>query len=235
MSTRDNGLTAGSYVFAGSITAPIVADLLAELREEGIAAYTVQSDPAERLYVDRVSASYAQVLVRRRATEYEARHAGERTDTAEAAAPSDEEAAWLAIVAAYERPVDDSERPWPAAEDVASAAHGQAADAPATDPEPKPTRTERGYGSAEAEAEEEEEHYVPPPPPRLPAEDMPTKAAFAGIALGLASLCLMLLFDWARQWWIVLLTIAVLAAGVVTHVLRIGDPRNPGSDDGAEV
>lgn len=253
MSARDNGLSAGSYVFVTSVTPPVAPDLLAELGEEGIAAYTVPSEPdvhrltrampairmpMERLYVDRVSASYAHVLVRRRLAAYEESQPEEATRQSDAVAePSDEDEAWRRILAGYDQPVDDVDRPWPAAEDV-STADGEATATAASatvEPAAAPDRDRAIIASGYDAAEEEEEHFVPPPPPPLPKEDMPTKAAFAAIAAGLASLCLMMVFDWARQWWIVLLTVAVLAAGVVTHVLRISDPRNPGSDDGAQV
>lgn len=218
---RDNGLRAQTYVFLATVDAQDVAEVLTELREDNIAAYALPSEPpvhsitravsgiqlpTERVYVDRLGLPYARALLRRR---------------------RDRDDAWQHIVEDFEREVPATEHSWPTAEDVTSSEEAQAV----TEPRPP------AYAEAEEDADDadDDEHYVPPPPPSLRKDDPITKAATAAIGVSLAYLVAAVAFDWHSHAWAILLAIAGVVAGVVTHVIRIRDPREPDSDDGAHV
>src|SRR5690606_4930002 len=130
---RDNGLEADTFVFLGSVDAERSAELLDDLAAEGIAAYAVSGEPAERVFVDQGSVGYARALLRRSGAAVDATAsadsgagdaAGRGADTADPAESdadeTDEDTAWRRIVADYDRADEGDDKPWPDAENVDS-------------------------------------------------------------------------------------------------------------------
>lgn len=247
---RDNGLHAETYVYLGSVEPPVADDLLAALREEGIAAYVVPAEPSTdpflrwtvnrielptyRVYVDRLGASYAQVLLRRRRRDHEA--AAVHPSSAEPVPAEDVDEAWQRIVADFDREPASGERPWPTAEDVerAEAAAPAATSRVSPDRDLADLEVEEDDGEHREEGDDEE-HYEPPEPPRLPSGDPVTKVAWVGVGAGAGYLIVGALAGFHMPGWSVLLAVVAFVGGVVAHVIRIRDPRDPGSDDGAVV
>lgn len=94
------------------------------------------------------------------------------------------------LVAGFDTPVEDGDRSWPAAEDLADLA---------PQPRPRPAGSEpllklpriqaiqpSDPRSWVAEEDPDDEHFVPPPPPPLPRTETPTRLAVAAMLGGLA-------------------------------------------------
>lgn len=254
---RDNGLEADTFVFLGTVDASRSEELLDDLAAEGIAAYAESGDPGERLYVDRTSLGYAEALLRRSgAAVTDDEDDGDEDDDepdADAAASDDEDGAdaWERIVADFDRADDDTEdRPWPDAEDLADddTASGDESDDSDDSDDSGDEAEERTVGKNKArvsiikldtddEPEDDEAgHYVKPPPPPLPKGDIWTKGAWVVMLAALAYPITGLILDWEMPGWTIALAVVAFIAGIVTHVMRLRDPRaDSDSDDGAVV
>ncbi|MQA80910.1 MAG: hypothetical protein GEV10_20910 [Streptosporangiales bacterium] len=228
---RDNGLEAKAFAFLGTADRAVADELLRELADEGIAAYAVPADPAERLYVDRTSLAYAQALLKHRLSD---------TDDADGASGDDgssDDETWQLLVADFHRDADgEGDRPWPEAEDIdeSDTATGDTDDTAKRTPRVSVVRLDH---DDDAEPEPDEDHYIPPEPPQFTSGDPWIK--FAWVAM-LASACYLIagmVLGWKMPGWAALLSAAGFIGGIVTHVIRIRDPRegDPPSDDGAVV
>jgi hypothetical protein len=262
---RDNGLVASEYVAAGDIDPRVGEHLLDVLAAAGIAAYlqpstdlhpitrttSLPSRPTDRLFVDRAHLGTAREYLREvgvdpdRGREIPAPPAPalDPQREIEPAAP-DVEAAWLEIVAGYNRTVDPTDAPWPTSENVTL-----------SEPRPlprldkiEPVRERRAepdepslldaldtFG-ADLPDDEDTEGYTPPPAPPLPRISTAASFGVGAIAFGL------LLFVWPGLLPMAMNTVLLLAfgsivAGFATLIwrLRPGDDDDDDFDDGARV
>jgi hypothetical protein len=168
---RDNGLDAAHFAPAGDVDPRVGEHLLDVLGAGGIAAYlqpaadlnpvtrttTMPSRPVDRLYVDRDHLDTARGYLARLADEPEAQPKTNGHDP-------ELESAWASIIAGYDRQVDATATPWPAAEDVPGAAGRRdvlSADPLGTDPlSADPLGTDPRHDGTEA---------APGRPKRLPS------------------------------------------------------------------
>lgn len=241
---RDNGLEATAFAFLGTADRDVTDELLRELADEGIAAYAVSADPAERVYVDRASLLYARALLKHRLAGTDDEDDGD-TDalTADDASGEDTgtdttsvEETWQLIVADFHREAE-GERPWPDAENV-DEPDSDTDDTAKRTPRVSVVRLDRDDDSADADAEpDEDDHYVPPEPPQFVSGDPWIKVAWVAMLASACYLIAGMVLGWRMPGWAVLLSAAGFVGGIVTHVLRIRDPRDgdPPSDDGAVV
>lgn len=146
--------------------------------------------------------------------------------------PTDEEAAWAAIVAHYgERPDLDEADP-----EAAGTAHGAAEPAPAP-PRQRPTSITWTVPSAAArEPEDLDEHFEPPEPPPLPLPAGPRLAAWSGLFGAPLALILMMAVPALRlPTWFPLLMVLWFVGGFLYLVANMSrEPREPW-DDGAQL
>lgn len=239
---RDNGLEADAFVFLGEVEAGRSEELLDDLAAEGIAAYAVEGDPAESVYVDRSSVGYAEALLRRSGASVDESDADSGDDeSADSDGDRGEDDDFDRIVAAFDRDDgDEQDRPWPDAEDLA--------DGDGDDDKDEEEEEERTVGSNQArvsvirldteedEPKDTEDRYVRPEPPALPKGDVWTKGAWVLMLFALAYPIAGLLLDWEMPGWSIALAVVAFIAGIVIHVLRLRDPRDGSdSDDGAVV
>lgn len=262
---RDNGLEADTFVFLGSVEASRSDELLDDLAAEGIAAYAESGDPDERLYVDGDSLGYAEALLRRSGAAVSTDEDADgddgdddpdegdddpaaETDDGDKDDDGDDEA-WERIVADFDRDGDD-DRPWPDAEHLADDADAAAKDkdTESGDSAADDDAEERTVGKNKAKVsvirldtdeepeEDDTDHYVKPPPPPLPKGDVWTKGAWVVMLAALAYPITGLILDWDMPGWSLALAVVAFIAGIVTHVIRLRDPRaGDGPDDGAVV
>jgi hypothetical protein len=151
--------------------------------------------------------------------------------------PLDEDAAWAALVAGYDRePGPDAVAAWPEAENVPDAPAGADPQPPgpaAKDAPPPATRSivihpvisgPRDYEPAD---DDEDAHFVPPEPPPLPESDVTTKFAWIAVLGGPLLLLGFVLFQIDLTWWAVTLGIGGFLGGFGTLVARM----RPGGED----
>jgi hypothetical protein len=272
---RDNGLHAADYAVVGDLDPRVGEHLLDVLGAEGIAAYlqpasdhnpvtrttTMPSRPIDRLYVDRAHLDAARG--------YLARLDEEPAAAAPARTPSptrtnghdpDVDAAWARIVAGFDRHVDATATPWPAAEDVPTDPTLRPDGTEAPRPTRRPSAADfsgisvtrrfedpRGdegslldgldtFGADLPGEPTDEEGYTPPPPPPLPRISKYTIAAVLGVVAGFVLLLFPQVLPIDRTVATVFGFLAILA-GFVTLIsrLRPGDDDEPDPDDGARV
>jgi hypothetical protein len=174
---------------------------------------------------------------------------------------SDEEAAWLDLIAHYDAPAEGG-APWPERENVGEPDSAQisgtsqvtsptrAPDSPqipsrAPEPPAAPARGPTGGpqapeapGAAEGTADDtQEDHYIPPPPPPLPKLDPVAKGAWAALFGGPAYLLIATAAGWTVPAAAAFVAIAAFVGGFAVLVLRMGDEPRDGSgpDNGAVV
>jgi hypothetical protein len=255
---RDNGLDAANFAVAGDVDPRVGEHLLDVLGAGGIAAYlqpsadlhpitrstTMPSRPVDRLYVDSAHLETARGYLARLAERPEP--APTRTNGHD----PDVEAAWARIVAGYDRQVDATATPWPAAEDVPTDATLRPDGTQPTRPDPSgPARLPSAadfsgisvtrrvdqpspadepslldgldtFGADLPGDPTDEEGYTPPPPPPLPRI---SKYAVAGVLAIVAGFVLFLfpqLLPIERAVATVFGFLAILA-GFVTLISRL--------------
>lgn len=267
---RDNGLTASDFAAVGDLDPRLAEHLLDLLATRGIAAYlqpsmdvnpmtrssTVPPRPTDRLYADRAQLAAASDLFRALVAEE-----GEGTTVEDDQQPNDTrggpdltspeavDATFAGIVAAYDRPAEDTDAPWPPAENVPPGTVDPPAPTPpaTTPPPPQDARnvTEGSlldgldtFGADLPPLAEEQERYVPPPPPPLPRISRQAVLGACAIVIGL----ILVLspgvgpFDPGNSLW---LGFAAILGGAVALILRLRPGNDPDSDqhpdDGAKV
>jgi hypothetical protein len=177
---------------------------------------------------------------------------------------SEEDAAWLDLIARYEAPA--AGQTWPERENLA-----EPGTAPASIPDESQVRTPKAPDGPQAKArpvpvdppfnadltapdlpapagpertvpekaapEMQEEHYFPPPPPPLPKLDPVTKGAWAALFGGPAYLLIATAVGWTVPAVAAFFAIGAFVGGFAILVMRMGDePRDGnGPDDGAVV
>jgi hypothetical protein len=274
VATEDNGLRAAAYTPLGRLDADAAAEALDTLRAAGVAAYVEpagEDAPGEEgngedvgrggagvaeegrrvLWVDAAAAERARALLGPdapldRAGDREPRGGGA---SGRASSPHDDtfdESAWEAIVAAYDAPSEEGERPWPASEDLDPGdehgdvpddrARGHAGAGEAASPAGGTGRAPGGV-PARPHAEDDEDHFVPPVPPPPPRGDAVTRWAWAGVLGGPVFLFATALVGAELPGWLALLVVGAFVAGFVTLVARMKDrpPRDSGGGDGGVV
>lgn len=244
---RDNGLEAKAFAFLGTADRTVVDELLRDLADEGIAAYAVPADPAERLYVDRASLPYAQALLRHRLGDTDDEDhpdpadgvdGVEHADHKDAHESSADDETWQLLVADFHRD-GDGDRPWPDAENIdePDAAGDTADDTDETTKRTARVSIVRLDRDDDTDSEPDEDHYVPPDPPQFVSGDPWIKVAWVAMLASACYLIAGMVLGWRMPGWAVILSAAGFIGGIVTHVIRIRDPRDgdPPSDDGAVV
>lgn len=239
MSRRGNGLTAEAYVPLADLVPQLADAMLAALRDAGIAAYAAPApgktggyldvqlpeEPTDRLYADADLRQAAEEILQSRLPELRADYAAAR----------DEDEIFAEIVAAFDRPAEGGEVPWPAEEDVDDVDDDVSDGAleRADDPRGERTAARVVKRAADEEEEEEEEHFIPPPPPPLPRADPMTLFSWIALLGGPLYLVLSVFLSWAVPSWAAFAAVAAFIGGFVALVLRMGD--DPPDDDGAVV
>lgn len=242
---RDNGIDAADFAAIGDLDPRLAEHLLDLLGARGIAAYlqpsmdinpitrssTVPARPTDRLYADRAHLSTAREFLRRLVSE-------------------EEDATFEGIVAGFDRPVDPTAASWPAAEDLADAAPGGAADGPA-DPSPEPAVRPLDARQVTEPSlldaldtfgadlpDQPEERFVPPPPPPLPRLSRQTVLGALALLAGLTLVLAPGLGPFGRSDSI-MIGFAAMLGGAVALILRLrpgtGPEEDQHPDDGARV
>ncbi len=255
---RSNGLTASAYTPIADLDPPVADALLAELREQGVAAYTkpVESSSTtgfdrpefcvsvkDRLYVDTAASREVRQLV-----------AGQGRDLE----VNNDDLTWAQIVATFDQPVPPGKAVWPAQEDVDSQVRDDSdTSAPTSSVRPTPSaetpavdagveenndpgRRDRRRGDRWSHHStgdlDPADHFVPAAPPPLPKLDPHKQLAWLGLAGGPLLLLFAALFTVALPTWVALLAVAGFVAGFITLVATLdGRSEDRGSDDGAVV
>lgn len=236
---RTNGLTAASYTPVTDLDPRLADAVLAELKEQGVAAYVrpVESSSAagfdrpefrvdvlDRLYVDTAAAERIRDLLLARGADPDA---------------TSDDLAWAQIVAGFDRPHAGPVRPWPALEDVGRAdtavplAGGQAAGG--QDPD---DATAASGGDEEVERRQpvdDEDRYVPPPPPPLPKLEPHKKLAWLGLIGGPLLLVSALFFAFELPTLLVMTAVAGFVGGFLTLVATMDDDVDPDDPDSGAV
>lgn len=276
--TRDNGLEAVSYTPLTALASSSADAVLEVLRQAGVAAYVVTAGRGTVnrlvLWVDSGATARARDVLDRREPTRSHRHdsrgstdgPGEpdaanhtRADVSGEVPPAeqvDEDAAWRAIVAAFDTPPTDAVVRWPEAENLADVPSDDSGNVPGESrvlrrinprtPRDEPPDNEGGGGdvsqsggpAAELDgARAGEDHYVPPPPPPLPRPDPVTRWAWLGLLGGPLFLFVTALLGQQLADWLVLAALGAFVVGFVTLVVRMKDrpPSDSGGDDGAVV
>ena len=218
--TRDNGLRCASYVAVADLDPRVIGGLLADLRDNGIAAYATPTPasaggymelrlpnrPVDRLYVDETLLERAKAIVDAETVQHR--------DTESI----DFEAAWQQVLTSLQSP--------PASVDAEADAVAPTTGASSYVVRPASLDDDESYDPAD------EEHYEPPPPPPFPKLRSVTVAALVAIALGLV----LLAFN-PDGGSLIFLAIVAIAGGIASLVwnMRNGPPTDSGWDDGAVV
>jgi hypothetical protein len=167
--------------------------------------------------------------------------------------PLDEEAAWAALIAAYDTDPEPGTQAWPEAENVPEPRAGAGAAGSSGDGEPDadagpeadgkagPTRPPlpgsprsivihpviQGPRDFELADDDEDAHYVPPEPPPLPEADVTTKFAWLAVLGGPLLLLGFVLFQIELTWWAITVGVGGFLGGFSTLVARM----RTGEDD----
>jgi hypothetical protein len=163
--------------------------------------------------------------------------------------PSEEEAAWLEIVANYgerARLAEDWSGPADPGRDAprgpGPAPRSSWFDRSFLDSQPEETGqtgktgSHQGDGSAaERAARREEEHYVPPPPPPLPKGTPARRLAWLGVLLPPVLMFVAVLVRWPMPAWLSLLLVLAFLGGFVFLVATMPRDGRDDWDDGAVV
>jgi len=226
---RSNGLTASAYSPVADLEPAVADSMLAELKGDGVAAYTRPAlgastsgvDPddrqgLERLYVDAAHADSVR----------------ERLATRDPLLAENDDLTWAQIVAGYDRPMPDRVGSWPAYEDLGP-------------DDAEPARTERGGGNHDDDPGEFDdvengtrrddgddgieddvppaERFVPPTPPPLPRLEPYQQLAWVGLVGGPAVLLVAVLFSLSLPTLVSGLAVGGFVAGFVTLVATMRD------------
>jgi hypothetical protein len=256
---RSNGLTASAYTPIADLE-PLVADaLLADLRVQGVAAYTkpVESSATpgfdrpefrvsvkDRLYVDTTASRRVCQLLALQSPDLDA---------------ANDDLTWAQIVATFDQPVAPGTAAWPPQEDIdtqpgrdtgpaatSPPATDISAGAPAGDVDVgrdtdsgrrDRRRSDRHPGSDPPKDADATEHFVPPAPPPLPRLDPHKQVAWLGLVGGPLLLVIAALFTVALPAWLSFLAVAGFVGGFVTLIATMDDrtDEDRDSDDGAVV
>ena len=256
---RSNGLTASAYTPIADLE-PLVADaLLADLREQGVAAYTkpVESSTTtgfdrpefrvgvkDRLYVDTAASQRVCQLLARHGPDLDA---------------ANDDLTWAQIVATFDQPVAPGTAAWPAQEDIDTEPTRDdgpaAASPPTTDvssgaPEGgfdvgrntdsgrrDRRRSDRFPAGDRPKDPDAAEHFVPAAPPPLPKLEPHKQLAWLGLVGGPLLLVIAALFTVTLPTWLSLLAVAGFVGGFVTLIATMDDSTDEDrdSDDGAVV
>jgi hypothetical protein len=206
--SRDNGLRCANYTPIADLDPRIVDALLANLRDEGIAAYAAPTPataggamelrlpdrPIDRLWVDDTQVARAKDLVNREKSEPPATE------------DVDFESAWQQVLASLQATPGEASPSWPE--------------------DDQPVGEDESYDPAD------EDHYEPPAPPPLPRLRKATLGALAVMAFGL--LILATNVDGGSFRVIGVLALIGGAASLDWN-MRQGPPTDSGWDDGAVV
>lgn len=238
---RSNGLTAASYSPVADLDPRIADALLAELKEQGVAAYTrpvestsmsgfdrpeFREGALDRLYVDAGAAARVR----------------EQLDDKDPDLVSDnDDLTWAQIVAGFDQPMTAEVAPWPANEDVDpdGVADDDAAAERAAWLRSTRLRAERLAGrsddddsrredddvstTAKVRSPDQEEGFVPQPPPPLPRLEPYKQLAWAGVIGGPALLLLGALFTVGLPDWLSVLAVGGFVVGFLTLVATMDD------------
>jgi hypothetical protein len=261
---RSNGLDAPRFTPLVDLDPQLAVAALEVLRTHEIAAYVapvtgakggyldvhLPDRPIDRVWVDAGKTEQARTVL---SVELPALRADlEGPDDAGSAgggpAVGADDAAWEALVAAYEASPDGPVPPWPAQEDLADQASGDDAQRPRSrllrradlelgDLGLGPSSPDVVEEIAPRRADSGHDHFVPPPPAPLPEADRITKFAWAGVLGGPIYLVLAAVVDHPTIRRFAVLAVVAFVAGFVTLVARMKDrpPTDTGPDDGAVV
>lgn len=242
---RSNGLTAPAYTPVADLEPQVADALLADLRVQGVAAYTkpVESSSTmgfdrpefrtsvkDRLYVDSAAAPEVRQLIALQGADLESRN---------------DDLTWEQIVATFDQPVSRESAGWPAQEDIDTSAQASGVDSHSL-PEAStasPAEWDRWRQPAPEDRDESDdpfevkEHFVPPPPPPLPRLDPAKQLAWLGLIGGPLLLLVAALFTIALPTWVSLLAVAGFVGGFIMLIATMDDSSDEDrdSDDGAVV
>ncbi|WP_328912935.1 MULTISPECIES: hypothetical protein [unclassified Streptomyces] len=155
--------------------------------------------------------------------------------------PLDEDAAWAALVAGFDKdPEPGAEPSWPDAENVRPAdkrdaeEDGEEGDGPGAVATALTANRSivihpviQGPRDYELADNDEDEHFVPPEPPPLPEADVTTKFAWVAVLGGPLLLIAFMMLQFELQWWTITLGIGGFLGGFTTLVARM----RTGEDD----
>lgn len=243
---RSNGLTASAYTPVADLDPRVAEALLAELKEQGVAAYTkpVESTSMsgfdrpefvtgaqDRLYVDAAESERVKALI--------------STDNPDAVVNS-EDLTWAQIVAGFDQPLRGDVHPWPVTEDLDGPSDAnddsdvlldESDTQPAEDPrsELRQWLSHRDATAGDDEhdrttsddTDDPEDQFVPEPPPPLPVLEPWQQLAWLGVVGGPLLLLVAVLFSISLPTWVSLLAVSGFIGGFVTLVARM----DGGSDD----
>lgn len=238
---RDNGLDAAAFVPLADIDPRIGEHLLDVLKLAGVPAYlepssdvdaytraiALPSPPTDRLWVDRDQRASAREIVEAEVGPPPTRDPGDDRPSG-GLTDTDEERAWLGIVANFGRRDEAPVPPWPVEEDATEAASVEPADESDEDP--------LGPAPPAPPEPDEEEHYVPPPPPPVPRLSRQGLLAIVSLLVGAVLLIAPAAVGVTQGTGLTLGVIGIVF-GTGLLVWRLGDrSRNDdGPDDGAIV
>ncbi|HVE64088.1 MAG TPA: hypothetical protein VNB94_09830 [Mycobacteriales bacterium] len=229
---RANALAADYFTLLREVDHRVADAVLDAWEDAGVAAYVEPAPPAalegyarprfttphDRLYVDCERRDAADDVVAR-----------ELPGMVAELEPIDHDAAFDAIVADWDAPVDEQVARWPVTEDLDVTLRDTSGDEPRSisiplDLPPEPVEVDEG-------------HYVPPPPPPLPKPDYNTKLAAAAIAFGFIALFLLPVFNVYVAQEVQVFGVFGILGGIAFLVsrLRDGPSIDDGPDDGAVV
>ncbi|WP_344829827.1 hypothetical protein [Actinocorallia longicatena] len=238
---RENGLSADAYTPLIDLVPELADDLLAVLREAGIAAYALpgagdEPDPLDRVHCDLARKDEAEALLHEHILGDRIAPGANATTVETPAPPLDDDAIFAEIVAGFgDTPTDVR---WPDEEDIRPEEDGDSPDDRADTTGRMPT-ARVVFSADKSDVEEmpepdEDGHYEPPPPPPLPTGDPTTRLAWLCLIGGPAYILLTVLLNWEAPGWAAFLAVAAFIGGFVTLVLRMGDEPRDG-DDGAVI
>ena len=230
---RANALAAEYFTLLREVDHRVADAVLDSLEGAGVAAYVEPAPPADRegytqpryttphdrLYVDCDRRDVASAVV-----------SAELPGMLAELEPVDPDAAFEAIVAAWDSPTEVAVPPWPVTEDLDVTLRAPADDLPRSLVVGVPV-------DDEPPAEPDEGHFVPPPPPPLPKPDYTTKLAVAAIVFGFAVLFILPTFGTELGQGMQLMGVAGVLGGIAALIgkLRDGPSVDDGPDDGAVV
>lgn len=238
MDRRENGLSADAYTPLIDLVPELADQLLAVLRDAGIAAYALPGGPGpdalDHVFVDTERSGEAERLL----------HSAVLKDRVAPPPELDEDAIFAQIVAGFgETPTDVS---WPDEENLGPSEPGDdrqdrtgrlpTARVVYYSDDPKGPADPPGPGRDDDFPEPDEEgHYEPPPPPPLPTGDTTSRLAWLCLIGGPLYILATVAFRWQAPGWAAFLAVAAFIGGFVTLVLRMGDEPRDDDDDGAVV
>lgn len=242
---RSNGLTAQAYTPVADLEPQVADALLADLRVQGVAAYTkpVESSTTagfdrpefrvgvkDRLYVDTAALRRVRQLVALQESDLNV---------------TNDDLTWAQIVATFDQPVPPGAATWPPQEDIDWSAQvpdatARTAGAPASGPHRWDDDAESGdrYGrEGPGDSFDGRDHFVPAAPPPLPRLEPHQQVAWLGLLGGPLLLLIAALFTVVLPTWLSLLAVAGFVGGFITLVATMDDrtDQDRDSDDGAVV